>query len=139
MTAKNFAISYVTTAVIFLALDAVWLSTMATRLYKPQLGSMMTENFVVFPALAFYVLYVAGMVVFAVSPAMASGRWATALGYGAMLGLVAYATYDLTNQSTLKNWPWIVTIADLCWGTFATAVAAALSSLASRWLVEKFA
>jgi uncharacterized membrane protein len=63
-----------------------------------------------------------------VSPALGSGRWLTALGLGALLGLMAYATYDLTNQATLKDWSWTVTIADLCWGTFVTAVAAAVAA-----------
>jgi len=71
---------------------------------------------------------VAGAVVFAVMPALASGRWTTALGLGALLGLLAYATYDLTNQATLKDWSWTVTIADLCWGTFVTAVSAAAAA-----------
>jgi uncharacterized membrane protein len=88
----------------------------------------MLERFALAPAVAFYLIYIAGVVVFAVSPALQSGRWTTALGYGALLGLMAYATYDLTNQATLKDWSWTVTIADLCWGTFVTAVSAAAAA-----------
>ncbi len=128
MSIRQYAIAYVATAVVFLALDAVWLGTMADRLYRPAMGSIMLERFALAPAAAFYLIYIVGAVVFAVAPALQSGRWTTALGYGAMLGLLAYATYDLTNQATLKDWSWTVTIADLCWGTFVTAVSAAAAA-----------
>ena len=128
MSLRHTAIAYLSTAVVFLALDAVWLGTMADRLYRPAIGHLMADRFSLAPAVLFYVLYVAGVVVFAVMPALASGRWTTALGQGALLGLLAYATYDLTNQATLKDWSWTVTIADLCWGTFVTAVSAAAAA-----------
>ncbi|CAN5343821.1 DUF2177 family protein [soil metagenome] len=136
MSIRTIAIAYVSTAVIFLAIDAVWLGTMANRLYKPAMGDMMLENFAVTPALIFYAIYVVGMIVFAVLPALESGRWTTALWSGALLGLVAYATYDLTNHATLKNWPLVVTLADLCWGTFATAVASAAASKVTMWATK---
>jgi uncharacterized membrane protein len=128
MSLRHYAIAYVSTAVVFLVLDAIWLGTMADRLYRPAMGSILLERFALAPAVAFYLIYIAGVVVFAVTPALQSGRWTTALGYGAMLGLMAYATYDLTNQATLKDWSWTVTIADLCWGTFVTAVSAAAAA-----------
>jgi uncharacterized membrane protein len=125
MSIRQFAIAYGLTAVIFLALDAMWLGSMADRLYRPALGPLLLERFAIAPALAFYALYAAGVVVFAVAPGLAAQRWATALGLGALLGLLAYATYDLTNQATLRGWSWTVTLADLGWGTFAAAVSAA--------------
>jgi len=128
MSLRQFAIAYVASAVVFLVLDAIWLTLMADRLYRPALGHLMLERFALGPAAAFYAIYLAGVVVFAVSPALGSGRWLTALGLGALLGLMAYATYDLTNQATLKDWSWTVTMADLCWGTFVTAVAAAAAA-----------
>ena len=128
MSIRHYAIAYVSTAVVFLVLDAIWLGTMADRLYRPAMGSILLERFALAPAAVFYLIYIAGVVVFAVTPALQSGRWVTALGYGAMLGLMAYATYDLTNQATLKDWSWTVTIADLCWGTFVTAVSAAAAA-----------
>ena len=128
MSIRHYAIAYVSTAVVFLVLDAIWLGTMADRLYRPAMGAIMLERFALAPAVAFYLIYIAGVVVFAVTPALQSGRWTIALGYGAMLGLMAYATYDLTNQATLKDWSWTVTIADLCWGTFVTAVSAAAAA-----------
>ena len=102
---------------------------MADRLYRPALGHWMQEPFAVGPALAFYAIYFVGVVVFAVAPALAGRRWRVAFGLGALLGLVAYATYDLTNQATLKDWPWHVTLADLVWGTMVTAVSAAVTVL----------
>lgn len=127
-----YAIAFATTAVVFLGIDAVWLTLTAQRLYRPLIGDMLLERFNVFPAIAFYVLYTAGIVVFAVAPALATGRASTAAWHGALLGLVAYATYDLTNQATLRNWPVTVTVADLAWGTVLTAVAATAGYLAAR-------
>ena len=128
MSTLQFFASYLSTALVFLVLDAVWLTVMADRLYRPALGNIMLERFSPAPAVIFYVIYMVGVVVFAVAPSLVTGRWTTALALGALLGLMAYATYDLTNQATLKNWPWKVTIADLCWGTFVTAVSAAAGS-----------
>ena len=134
MSVKQVVIAYAITALVFLGLDAVWLATMADRLYRPALGRLMLERFELVPALAFYIVYVAGVVFFAVAPGLEARRWSTALGHGALLGLVAYATYDLTNQATLRGWPWRVTFADLCWGTFVTAAAAALGCRLTAWL-----
>jgi len=136
MNLKPALIAYASTAIVFLALDAIWLTTMADRLYRPALGRLMLDRFEVLPALAFYAVYLVGVVVFAVMPGLESRRWTSALGLGALLGFVAYATYDLTNQATLRDWPWRVTLADLCWGTFVTAVAAAAGCRATAWLAD---
>lgn len=134
MNLKPALLAYASTAVVFLALDSIWLTTMADRLYRPALGRLMLDRFEVLPALAFYVVYIVGVLVFAVMPGLESRRWTTALGQGALLGFVAYATYDLTNQATLRGWPWRVTLADLCWGTFVTAAAAAAGCRVTAWL-----
>ena len=134
MTAKQTAIAYLASAIVFLVLDAAWLTTMADRLYRPALGRLLLDRFELAPAALFYALYVIGIVVFAVAPGLASGRWTTSLGLGALLGLIAYATYDLTNQATLRDWPWRVTLADLGWGTLVTAVAAAAGCRITVWL-----
>lgn len=131
---KHYGIAYVTTGLVFLAIDAIWLTVAAQRLYRPMLGDMLVDGFRLAPAALFYLIYIAGIVVFAIAPALASDRWTTATSYGAFLGLFAYATYDLTNQATLKNWPVAVTIADLCWGVFLTAVAATVGFLITRAL-----
>jgi uncharacterized membrane protein len=134
MTAKQTAIAYLASAIVFLVLDAAWLTTMADRLYRPALGRLLLDRFELAPAALFYALYVIGIVVFAVAPGLAGGRWTTSLGLGALLGLIAYATYDLTNQATLRDWPWRVTLADLGWGTLVTAVAAAAGCRITAWL-----
>ncbi len=134
MTLRQILIAYAGTAIFFLALDAVWLTTMADRLYRPEIGPLMLERFVPLPAVMFYVLYILGIVVFAIAPALSDGRWLGALWRGALFGLIAYATYDLTNQATLRGWSWRVTVADLCWGTFVTGAAAAAGSRLTEWL-----
>ena len=120
-TLRHFVIAFIAAAAVFLLLDAVWLTTMATRFYRPALGHSMREDFDVLAAAAFYAIYVAGVVIFVVRPA-ADAR--AALARGALFGLVCYATYDLTNQATVVNWPWRVTVIDLAWGAFVTACSA---------------
>ena len=121
---RRLAPAYAITLVVFLALDAVWLLTMYERLYRPAIGHLLRDGFAIAPAAAFYALYILGVVVFAVLPGQASGRASVAAARGALFGLIAYATYDLTNQATLRDWPWQVTMIDLVWGAFASAVAA---------------
>lgn len=128
----QFIVAYASTGLVFLALDALWLGFMASRVYRPLIGDLMAEQPNWPPAVLFYLLYVTGAVVFAVQPALASGRWTTALMLGAFLGLVAYGTYDLTNHATLRNWPAAMTAIDLAWGTFATAMAATAGMLITR-------
>jgi uncharacterized membrane protein len=132
---KNAVIAYLSSAVAMLCMDAVWLSLAAGRLYKPRLGDLLLATFNVVPAALFYLVYVLGVVALAVQPAIAEGRMGTATMRGALLGLVAYATYDLTNQATLRGWSAAVTVADLCWGTLLTACAAT----AGYWVTTTFA
>ena len=130
---KTILAAYAGAAVAMLAMDAVWLSVSADLLYRPLLGDILLPGFRPVPAILFYVLYVAGIVIFAIKPALVTGRWSTAAGKGAMLGFFCYATYDLTNQATLKVWPAIVTIVDMSWGTLLTACVATVGYLvASR-------
>ncbi len=127
-------VAYVATAVAMLAADSVWLVTMSDRLYKPLLGPLLAPQFALGPAIAFYVIYVAGLVALAVVPAIRSGSPMQALRNGAMLGFTAYATYDLTNQATLSHWSTVLTIADMCWGTILSCFAATIGALAGiRW------
>ncbi len=133
---KTYALAYLATAIVFLGLDFIWLSVMGGVLYRPALGDSVLEKFNLIPALFFYAIYVAGIVVFAVSPAMDSGRWTTALIYGGLLGFFCYATYDLTNQATLKQWSTLLTVVDMAWGTLVTAVAATLASLVVNAFVK---
>jgi len=114
---KNAVVAYLSSLVTMVGLDAVWLTLTGKSLYRAHLGDLMAPGFSLPPAALFYLVYVVGIVVFAVQPAIASGRVGTAALRGALLGLVAYAAYDLTNQATLHDWPMVVTVADLCWGT----------------------
>lgn len=122
-------VTYIATALAFLGCDAVWLTLMASRLYRPKLGAMMREDFALAPAIAFYAIYIAGILYFAVAPAR---RCSTATIRGAALGLVAYGTYDLTNQATLRGWPLAITLADLGWGMAVTGLAATAGFIAMR-------
>jgi uncharacterized membrane protein len=132
---KLYIVSYLAAALIFLGCDAVWLSIMGNALYRPALGDLMAPSFRVVPAVIFYALYVVGIVYFPITAAFASGRWSTALIQGACLGFFAYATYDLTNQATLRQWSTTVTVVDMAWGTIATAIAATVAYLIARAII----
>ena len=110
-------------------IDALWLSVVANRFYKSQLGPMLLEKPNMISAIIFYVIFVVGVVVFAVLPAVQTGDWKIALGLGALLGLVTYATYDLTNHATLKGFPLTVVVVDIIWGVVLTATVATLTYL----------
>lgn len=116
-------IAYLGAAISFGALDAIWLKWAGPNFYRPAIGELMADSFRVGPAAIFYLLYIAGMVWFAIRPGIENGLSSAALN-GALLGALCYATYDMTNQATLKIWPTYITIADICWGAFATSVAA---------------
>lgn len=113
-------------------MDAVWLTLAVDRLYRPNIGHLMRDDgFLVSAAIAFYLLYLFGVLVLVQLPA---GHWFGAGWRGAVFGLCAYGTYDLTNQATLRDWPWLVTSVDLAWGTVLTAVVAATGhALEARW------
>ena len=117
---------WVTTTLVLLPIDAVWLTLAAQPFYRVHIGHLLAPDFAVVPAVAFYLLYVTGIVALAQRGA---ADWRETGLRGAMLGLVAYGTYDLTNQATLLGWPTIVTVVDLVWGTFLTATGAALGFL----------
>lgn len=133
----QFIIAYVSTALVFFAIDFVWLSKMTGLFYRARMGNMLLAqpNFAV--AGAFYLIYVAGIVYLAVLPALNSGNWYTALISGAVLGLVAYGTYDMTNLATLKNWSLSLSIVDMAWGTFLTAVSATAGYLVVSVFMSK--
>jgi uncharacterized membrane protein len=118
------AVAFAGTAVVFGAMDAVWLTLTNAPLYRPSLAPLLAPQVRLVPAVLFYLIYLTGAVQFAVKPALLNGRWQGAAKLGAAFGFVAYATYDLTNQATLKVWSTTITALDLGWGTFATAVAA---------------
>ena len=128
---KRLAIACVATAVVMLGLDSIWLTLTATPLYRARLGDLLLPHFILAPAVAFYALYVFGLVVLVELPALAARSARHATIRGALFGLVAYATYDLTNQASLRGWPVTVTLADLGWGTVLSALAASAGFLAA--------
>jgi uncharacterized membrane protein len=108
---------YLITVPIFFLIDLFWLGVLAKDFYKKHLGYLFRPNINWTAALLFYFLFIAGIVVFAVKPGLETHSSQRALLDGALFGFLAYATYDLTNLATIRDWPVIVTVADLIWGT----------------------
>ncbi|MDE2362175.1 MAG: DUF2177 family protein [Hyphomicrobiales bacterium] len=129
---KQTAVLYVSTLLALIAIDFVWLSVMGARLYRPVLKDMLLQDFRPAPAILFYLLFAAGVVWFAGLPALTERSWRAALVNGALLGLVCYATYDLTNQATLRDWASVLTLADMAWGTVLSALAATIGYAVAR-------
>lgn len=112
---------YVVALCLFIVMDFLWLGLIAKDMYRHELGFLLAKQFKMIPALLFYFLYIAGLVFFCINPALNKHSSLLALAYGAFFGLIAYATYDLTNLATLNNWPTKVVIIDLCWGVAITS------------------
>jgi len=121
---------FVATVLAMLLLDGLWLGLVARGFYRRHLGFLMTDQVNWAAALAFYVLYAIGLTVFVVLPGVDSGSVVAAVWRGALFGLVAYATYDLTNQATVRSWPTIVTAVDLGWGTLLSAAVGGIATFA---------
>ena len=132
----KYVAAYLVAAVVFMVMDAGWLTVMGARLYKPALGDLMLDKPALAPAALFYLVYLFGVIYFCVAPAQASGQWRTAAMNAAVFGLCAYATYDLTNQATLRIWSVRVTVADLVWGVIVTTSAASTSFFLTRGLFQ---
>lgn len=128
-------VAYIAAAVSFGVLDAFWLRWAAPNLYRPVIGEIMASEVRWGAAIAFYLIYIAGMVWFAIKPGLASGQVTTAVLNGALLGALCYATFDLTSQAVLKVWSTQISVMDIAWGAFATAVASGIAC----WATLKFA
>lgn len=126
--------AYGFTAIVFFGLDFIWLSTMGSSFYKDRLGDLMLAQPNLPVAGVFYLVYVGGVVFLAITPALAQNNWTYALIAGAVLGLVAYGTYDFTNLATLKNWSVSMSLVDLAWGTGLTALSATAGYFGTKWL-----
>jgi len=120
----NLFLTYLAVAVTFVAVDMAWLTTMVERLYRPVMGDMLRAEPNLPAAAAFYVLYPVGLIWFAVLPAQQDGGALRAFTSGVLLGCFTYATYDLTNQATLRNWSTGLTLADVGWGSFLAGLSA---------------
>lgn len=126
--------AYLATLIVFIAIDFVWLSSMANTLYRPVLKEILLPDFRLAPAIVFYLLFALGLVIFGVSAGIRSGNWTDALLFGALFGFFAYATYDLTNQATLKNWETRLSVIDMAWGTVVSGAAATAGYFLSGWI-----
>ena len=122
----DFIIIYLITATTLFVLDAVWLGVVAKPFFQKHLGYLMAENIKMGVAALFYVAYAVGIVVFAIQPALANDNVWDAVLYGALFGFLAYGTYDFTNWAVIKDWPPIVTLVDVSWGTFVTSISAVI-------------
>lgn len=131
----QYIVAYFATAFVFLAIDYVWLAKIASRFYADRIGHLLMDKPNLPAAGGFYVMYVVGIVVFAVAPALKNDSLTVALCYGALFGFFTYATYDMTNYATLRGWPFVVVAVDVLWGTVLSGVSALLGTYLTRLLL----
>ncbi len=136
MSFKQIILMYLVTLAIFFLIDMVWLGLVAKGFYRRQLGGLLSPTVNWPAAILFYLLFIAGLQFFVIVPALRAGGAGQALWQGALFGLIAYATYDLTNLATLRDWPLLVTVVDLAWGAALGGTVSAGAALASRWLLR---
>jgi uncharacterized membrane protein len=136
MIAKSI-FGYIATGIAFALIDSVWLRTMYKPLYQTEIGVLLMSGLRWVPAVIFYLLFILGIMIFAVNPAFVSGKWQTALQNGALFGFFTYMTYDLTNHATLKVWSTKVTVLDILWGTSLTGLAAVAGYLITTAILGK--
>lgn len=127
----RYLVAYLAAAAVMAALDLAWLSYAVKAFFEPAVGGLLAEKTNNTAAVLFYLLYVGGILLFAVTPALRGGGLTTALLMGAAFGFFAYMTYDLTNMATLKGWPGWLAAMDISWGTLVTALAAAAGYFAA--------
>lgn len=132
----TYFIAYIGTALVFLALDAVWLGVIAKNFFVENIGHLMRDNISLSIAAGFYLVYAIGIVIFAIKPALDAENVKIAILYGALFGFFSYGTYEMTNFATLKDWPVKVVLTDLAWGTFLTAISAAAGYFAVQGFMK---
>lgn len=130
----NFMKLYGIAFIFFFVIDLIWLGLIAKNLYQRQIGHLMADQVNWVAAIVFYLLFIGGLVFFVILPTYESGSWSKVLLYGALFGFITYATYDLTNLATLKDWPWQITLIDLAWGTFLGASVSTLTYFVNNLL-----
>lgn len=135
MTLLQFVYVYLISVPVFFVIDMVWLGVVARNLYQSQLGHLLGP--VNWPAaIIFYLVFLVGVLLFAIRPALLAGDWTQALLWGALFGFFTYATYDLTNLATLKDWPLTIVFVDIIWGTVLSASVASITyAMASRFIL----
>lgn len=119
--------TYLVAFVVFFAIDIVWLGFVAKNLYRENLGHMMADKTNWPAAIIFYAIFIAGLIFFAIHPALEKDSWTYALLVGGLFGFMCYATYDMTNLATLKDWPLKITVIDIIWGTVLNALTSVVS------------
>jgi uncharacterized membrane protein len=129
----QYAVAYGAALIVFGAVDLVWLVLMGSRLYRPTLGDILLPSVRAWPAIVFYVAFPIGILVFAVLPGLRGGSLASTFGLGLLLGAIAYATYDLTNFATIRNWTLQLTVIDIVYGALVTGLAAAAATAVGRF------
>jgi len=130
---RSYIFAYAGALVAFCAMDFFWLTIIAKKFYQAQMGSLMLAEPNLTSAAIFYILYILGLLVFAVMPALRSQSFIMAMSLGAFLGLIAYGSYDLTNLSTLKGWSLILSLVDICWGIVVSSVASSAGFIVARF------
>ena len=135
MTVAYFLKLYVLTIPVFFIIDIVWLGVIARGFYRRQLGFVLSPEVNWVAAVTFYLIYIAGIIFFAVRPSLASGSLSEAALLGGLFGFFTYATYDLTNMATIQDWPLKIVVVDILWGTCLCSIVAALSLLIARRLL----
>ena len=131
---KSYVTASVVAFVVFLVVDIIWLSNATRLIYRPQIGPLLLDKPVIPAAVAFYLIFAVGLAVLVVRPALDATSIFSALWMGALFGLVAYGTYDLTNAATLKGWSLTVTVVDMLWGAFLAGLSAAIGV----WVALRF-
>jgi uncharacterized membrane protein len=125
---------YFVTLAAFFAIDMVWLGFVARTFYRKYLGFLMAPNPNWLAAIIFYLLFIVGILVFVVLPGLEDNSFKTTLLRAALFGLITYATYDLTNLATVKDWPVLITVVDMAWGTILSVAVSSISFWAGKWL-----
>ena len=136
MSTKQMLVVYHIALAVFFLIDMIWLGVVAKGFYRRHLGTMLSPKVNWAAAILFYLLFIVGLLVFVIKPALISGEPLKALFFGALFGLISYATYDLSNLATLKDWPLIVTIVDLIWGSALGGAVSIFSVLLGRQFLK---
>ena len=134
LTSLQYVGVYLISVPVFFAIDMIWLGFVASSFYRGQIGHLLSDTVNWPVAIAFYLLFLVGLLIFAIAPAIEARSLTHALLYGALFGFFTYATYDLTNWSTLRDWPMMVSLVDMAWGTVLSASVAS----ATYWLATTF-
>ncbi|MFT5895684.1 MAG: putative membrane protein [bacterium] len=130
---KNFLIGYGAAIVAFLVIDGIWLGLIAKDFYANSLGDLLRKDLLLLPGVIFYLMYTAGLVLLAVRPGQADISLLNIALHGAVVGLLAYGTYDLTNLATLRGWPPLLSVVDMAWGAVLSASVALISAICVRY------